>query len=303
MIRFIAHQDIDKQKWDACMNEAQNGFIYGYSWYLDIVAPGWNALVQSEYEAVFPLPTVRKIVQVAYQPFFAQQLGLFYKDHAKSASVDEFLTELPSSYKYVNICLNEYNDSFVRHPYKVVQRSNHILHLHQSYEEIYKHFNDQTKRNVNKGKKNALQIREASADEVVDLYIHNKGADTEVLNETHYTTLKKLLSTALAKNIARCYAVTNAQQQVLSCAAFYFHKNRIIYQLGASSADGREQQSMSFLFDHIIKENSNQDKLLDFEGSDIPSVARYFAGFGSLGVKYNRVVANLLPWPLSLLKK
>lgn len=303
MIRFVTHNEIDKAKWDACMEQSQNGFIYGYSWYLDVACPNWNALIQDDYDAIFPLPTAYKYFQVAYQPFFTQQLGLFYADSAQAFSVDDFLHEIPKEYKYINICLNEYNSNVVTTPYKVTQRSNYILHLHRSYDELYKQFNDQTRRNVAKGHKNNLKIRTVDSDAVVDFYIKHKGPDTEALKPEHYTVLKELLKAATKQQVLTCYEVVDGRGDVLSCAAIYFHKNRIIYQLGASTADGRNQQSMSFLFDRIIFENCNQDKLFDFEGSDIPSVARYFAGFGSLNVKYNRVVANKLPWPLKLLKK
>lgn len=59
MILFRSHSEIDKEKWDACIRESANGMIYGYSWYLDIVSPGWAGLIEDAYTAVFPL-TQRK---------------------------------------------------------------------------------------------------------------------------------------------------------------------------------------------------------------------------------------------------
>ncbi len=37
------------------MDEAFNGLIYAKSWYLDIVADQWDALVENDYEKIFPL--------------------------------------------------------------------------------------------------------------------------------------------------------------------------------------------------------------------------------------------------------
>lgn len=303
LIKFLTHTEIDKTKWDHCISNAQNSFIYAYSWYLDIAAPGWNALVMDNYDAVMPLPTTKKYFTIAYQPFFTQQLGVFYKDSVLGESVIEFLNAIPANYKYINICLNEANDSAVNSTYKVIQRNNYILHLHKTYEALVKSFNDQTKRNIIKGKKSKLTIADAQTDDVVDFYIKYKGENTESLNASNYETLKKILTKANQLGFLKCYKVLNHQQEAVAFAAFYFHHNRIIYQMGSSTDEGRRLQAISFLFDRIIFEYSNKDMLLDFEGSEIPSVARYFNGFGSLCLKYNRIIANKLPWPLNLIKK
>ena len=53
MISCLENKAIDKPKWDALIAECGN--IYAYSWYLDIVHPGWDALVDDDYQAVMPL--------------------------------------------------------------------------------------------------------------------------------------------------------------------------------------------------------------------------------------------------------
>ena len=32
-IKYLQHKEIDKAKWDACIEQAPNGLIYGYSFY------------------------------------------------------------------------------------------------------------------------------------------------------------------------------------------------------------------------------------------------------------------------------
>jgi hypothetical protein len=44
-IKYLQHKEIDKAKWDACITNAPNGLIYGYSFYLDCMAKHWDALV------------------------------------------------------------------------------------------------------------------------------------------------------------------------------------------------------------------------------------------------------------------
>ena len=66
-IQYLSHDEIDKPKWDRCIDEAPNGLIYSYSFYLDHMAKHWDGLVLSkgphsdnDYEAVMPLTWNKK---------------------------------------------------------------------------------------------------------------------------------------------------------------------------------------------------------------------------------------------------
>ena len=78
MIQHLKHDQIDKWKWDETIKHSFNGTIYAYSWYLDIVCPGWEALIKNDHEYVMPLTAGKKYgVDYIYPPFFSQQLGIF----------------------------------------------------------------------------------------------------------------------------------------------------------------------------------------------------------------------------------
>ena len=70
MIKFIEHKNINKQRWDTCINKSTDPSIFAYSWYLDVVCNGWSGLVMNDYEAVFPLASKSKYnVNYIVQPF------------------------------------------------------------------------------------------------------------------------------------------------------------------------------------------------------------------------------------------
>ena len=52
MIQHIKRKDLDILKYDACIENSIQSRIYGFSWYLDIVADHWEVLVLDDYEAV-----------------------------------------------------------------------------------------------------------------------------------------------------------------------------------------------------------------------------------------------------------
>src|SRR3972149_10763281 len=102
MIHYLKHNEIDKQKWDNCIDTCVNNIIYAYSWYLDIVCPDWNALVKNDYEYIMPLTAGKKYgIEYLYPPYFAQQLGVFSKEKISQEFVEEFLNSIPSDYKFM----------------------------------------------------------------------------------------------------------------------------------------------------------------------------------------------------------
>src|SRR5215212_843413 len=99
-IQYFTQQEIDKRKWDACIGQANNGLVYGYSYYLDHMAKHWDALVLNDYEAVMPLTWNRKYgFYYIYQPFACALLGVFGKG-VNASLLHTFLTAIPRRFKY-----------------------------------------------------------------------------------------------------------------------------------------------------------------------------------------------------------
>ena len=115
-ILYLTHSEIDKTKWDACIDTAGNGLIYAYSFYLDHMANHWNALVlskglhsENDYEAVMPLTWNKKYgIRYLYQPFLTAQLGVFGKKIIED-QVSSFIKSIPASFRFIDISLNNKN--------------------------------------------------------------------------------------------------------------------------------------------------------------------------------------------------
>ena len=103
--------------------------------------------------------------------------------------------------------------------------------------------------------------------------------------------------------IGEIYGVYNQENNL--CAAVYFcrWKNRVIYLNAASGEEGKKLRAMYFLVDNFIKSNSEHDLKLDFEGSMIPGVARFYSGFGATPETYFQLKFNRLPLPFRWLKQ
>jgi hypothetical protein len=76
-------------------------------------------------------------------------------------------------------------------------------------------------------------------------------------------------------------AYTIPQNPPVALAFFLKFKNRIINLAPITLRDARESGAMTYILDEIIQKNANTDTILDFEGSSIESIARFYKGFGA----------------------
>jgi len=302
LINYITHQQIDKVKWNECIEHSLNPLIYGFSWYLDEAAPNWDALVLDDYEAVFPLTHARKyFINYLYQPLFTQQLGLFYKYLLGAEELENFINSIPKKFRFVDIALNESNH-FETERIDLIKRKNYVLDLEKNYSKLSKNFGDHTLRNIKKSKKNSLKIIPQNYTDTIQLYIGQKSEQTLKVTSEDYSRFSKIVA-AIQKNAQmNCLGITNEKNEIIASAIFSISNNRITYQMGISTKEGREKRAMYFLFDQIVEQYSEQKYLLDFEGSDITGIAQFFKGFGATKTIYFKLRINNLPWYVKWLK-
>lgn len=300
MIKHYRHSEIDKTKWDLCISQSVNSMIYGYSWYLDIVSPDWEALVFDDYDAVFPLTHRKKFFAYLYTPFFTQQLGLFFKPSVQ-VNINDFLQNIPPTFRYIDIQLNEMN-----HPddsvWKFRKRKNFVLDLNKQHTKLVKDFSDTTQRNIRKALKANLKLEAIEPEVAIDFYIEHKGQQTPGLNREDYERLKVLLQAADRHHMLLCKGVFHSDGSLMASAVIFTTTNRLYLINNSSSERGRELRAMYFLIDQLIFQFAHQPVLLDFEGSEIEGVARFYKGFGSEKRYYYRYKKNALPWWLRWLK-
>lgn len=303
MIQYLEHSQIDKTQWDATI--AQCGNIYAYSWYLDIVHPGWDALVGDDYQSVMPLTGAKKFgVHYLFQPYFVQQLGVFSKEALSPGKTEEFLNAIPKKYRFAEIRLNESN-TFNNTIQGIEYHRNVILDLNCDYESIKANYHTNTKRNLAKAEANNLQIVDTVIPyHVVALFTDNRGALLDKWGDAEYARLTKLTKVAVNHKSAFLLGVTEKGVGELLCAAIFMKTaSRITFLFSGLKQEGKDKQAMTFLLDSVIQKYANQPITFDFEGSDDDNLARFYLGFGGHEVKYPSYTFNRLsPMGKALLK-
>lgn len=291
MIQYFTHNQIDKLSWDECIAHAVNGNVYAWSWYLDLVHPGWEALVEvkdGNYLTIMPITRKKKYgIDYLCQPFFVQQLGIFSVESIPQEKVLAFLKAIPNRYRLVEIRLNEQN--LLPESFKCVeQHRNYLLDLNNNYELLLSQYHENTKRNLKKSLNNGLcLVKDVSIQKVIDLFRWNRGASVKHWGDEEYARLERLVQVALTSSNAFVYGIENSDNKEIICGAIFMRSHqRITFLFSGNNVEGKESHAMTFLIDQLIREYAGQPMTLDFEGSDDEQLARFYHGFGSEAVFY-----------------
>ena len=299
MIRFVEPSEIDRKKWDACVCRSLAGHVYATTWYLDLTAPEWAGIVKGDYDAVMPLPLKKKYgLWYAYKPPFAQQLGVYAPFRVEPALLDEFFREIPKHIKYINFCLN-YTNETLNLNYRFTQYVNYELHLNKGYEQLRKEYSANTIRNIKKSNGMAVVMEGISCENLVRLKKQNPDPEN---TSGYYDWLKSFTARLVEMGKAEIIGA-GSDGNICSASLFLHFGKRIYYLIPVSGEEGRERSAMFAVIDHVIRKYAEKDMILDFEGSVIPGVARFFAGFGATPVNYHAVAINNLPVFLRVFKK
>jgi len=298
MLHYLTHKNIEKEKWDACIDMSDHSKIYALSWYLDIVCPDWDAIIEDDYLSVMPVTKRKKYgFQFLYPPVFAQQLGIFSPDEISHEKILKFILILKNKYKYMDIHLN--NKEIKKLNFSISPRVNCLLNIEQSYYELRNNFSDNTKRNL-KNKTTLLYSSETQPKEFLQFVSLN---ERKRINPQQRQILESIVNNAFARNMGEISAVRNSLNQIIAGAFFLQYKNTFIYLYPVSSKEGKIHKAMFFLLDNFIRMHASNKEIIDFEGSNIDGIKRFYLGFGANIENYYNLTINNLPWPLKIFKK
>jgi hypothetical protein len=301
-IQYLRHREIDKLKWDDCIKYADNSLIYAHSFYLDQMAKNWDALIFNDYEIVMPLTWNNKFgIHYLYQPFLTAQLGIFGKK-ITPAIVDLFIQAIPLSYRLIEISLNSEN-YFGHTQAQILQRSNYVLDLNKPYEELYKNYRENIRRNIKK----AMQLgctaqKEFDVEEVIKLALQQMNNYSKE-SADNVDRFRKLYNYLEERKMAITYGIYSASRELLASAVFFLSNKRAYYILVGNHPNGKTIGASHALIDAFIKDYAGKDMILDFEGSDIRNLAFFYSSFGAAHEIYPALKINRLPFYLRWMKR
>jgi hypothetical protein len=228
-ISYLPHSKIDKIKWDRCIDNASNGLIYTYSFYLDAMSENWDALILNDYEIVMPLTWKKKYtIYYLYQPFYTASLGIF-GNNISAEIVNDFLKNIPLKFKYWDFYLNR-NNLFSLPDFPMYERSNYILPLNENYESLQSKYATSHIRNIKRAKQFGNVVKKEIPIKDVIALAKEQTKNFSSIEDDNFLDLTNLYEFLKKKNQAMTFGVYSSQNQlVASCAYFFFPQKSILY--------------------------------------------------------------------------
>ena len=301
ILKYLKHKELDYPSWDRCISNAGNSRVYGLSWYLDRTAVNWDALVWGDYEYVMPVTLRRKFgIKYLYQPLFCQQLGIFPEPPSNIA--DLFYSEILKRFRFTNILLNSANQlPNINGIKKFSPRSNFLLNLARDYPSIKDGYTKNTLRNIKNSGRSGLNYDPGIS---LNEYIEFLGENLPVgVSKNDLDKFRSIVAYCRYKSIGELPGAYTAENRLCAAAFFCRWKERIIYLNPASDNEGKKFSAMFYLLDSFISANAGQNITLDFEGSMVPGVARFYKGFGAEAEFYYPLKINRLPVPFRWIRR
>lgn len=300
-IRILHRSEIETEKWNEVISSSPGEALYPYSWYLDAAAENWSALVLEDYRFIMPLVWKKKYgIRYLYQPVFCQQLGVLGKEEAVPEVVRTFIDEALKYFRFGTVNLNAGNKLEGDRRFEISGRNNHVLSLQPAYGELSSGYSENARRNLKRSPDSPeIVAKDIPLDELIAF---KKKNDLTAKPEAAYQRMRSLFGSVMARNRGQIYGIREKGE--LAAATFIaLSEGRIYYLLSVSSEQGKELRAMFRIVDALIHEHAGSGLILDFEGSNIPSIARFFEGFGATPEIYQSISFNNLPFPLNFGKR
>jgi hypothetical protein len=187
--------------------------------------------------------------------------------------------------------------------FQVEERKFQQLPLHSDITAIRSNYSDNAKRNIRKGQKLGYSVtEEIDPGVIIRLFREAKGEELTVFKEKDYANLRLLMDECLRRNCGESRGLIDNSGKVIAAAFFMRFGDRLTYLKSGSDAESRNSGAMHLLMDSLIEKYAGTSKVLDFGGSSVESVARFYKNFGGKDCVYLQVKKDRLPALVRLIK-
>lgn len=289
---------IDRQQWDACVNNDPGALIYSLSWYLDQMADDWYGLVVNGYQAVLALPVKRIAgIRMVYTPPFFQRLDIAGRyDKAALEQIRKRILAFAPILDCNTADPGLFGTAHLR------EKTNYILPLDRPYDTIAAAYSKEGRKNIGKAAQRGCVLKHnISIGEVICFYRQAYGTKA-AYKEKHFERLTALMERCETQPFVHLMGVADeSSRSLIFAAAILDDGRRLYYLLGAPSEEGRKARATAFFIDQMIMQFAGKRAIFDFEGSDLPAVASFYKSFSPETEHYYRFYINRFPQPAKML--
>ena len=297
-IDIIPAQEVDKIKWDTCVNSNLGGLIYATSVYLDHMCDNWHAIIVNDYESVMPVPWRKKAgIRYAYQVPFIQQLGIIGSAGAENA----MLQHLYKFVKYGDYIFN-FNNHILLSALPLHASTNYVLDLSDK-PFLKDHVSTGFMQSLKKPLASNYVFGAIPAETAIDIFRENYIAVASAISNEQWKCFMNLTQCLVQQGQAFAWQVTGNDNAPFAVALVLQYGGRVYNILNAVTPAGRANGANYLLYYQLLSQYARKPFLFDFEGSDLPGVKAFYQKFGPVNQPYYSYHFNNLPFPLKQLKR
>lgn len=306
-IQLISRKEIKVEQWDSFILNANSGAPFLLSGWLDIACPGWSTYIISnanqEWIAVMPMP-IKKWVFISEirQPLFCMYGGIILKENIDQINIekellkklkkDNYRIELYFPPKYLEnnlqVLAQELN-------YVIKNRITYQIDLTQSWELI-----GTAKRNLQKSIREGWMVSDTESPDHFHLLLQN---NPHIMPKKFQNRFVQLLNWAYTSGYLTTWTGFSKEGKLGAMVLILQCSKSAWYLSGAVLPEFRQSGIMTHLFNSAIHDYKKRGfTLFDFEGSQIPSIAKFFSGLGGSPISYLCLKREPLPKWLSWIR-
>jgi len=284
MIRRLKYESIDFDKYARCLESSEQKNWYAQKEILDELSGNWEILVYGDYEAILPVPLIKKMgLKFIIMPLFCQQLGVFSsKDNIEIN--DQFLRALKKNYKILYYSFNQYNSFALT----LEKRKNYKIPI-SDYEIL-------RRKKYFKGRKSTTKWAQHLYYKEIELTPeHISFIENNFKGLTKKTDIKKFKDylNFLDKNNSLKFCAAYLDEKLINIAVLISEKAQFSLLALINDENYKKEDGASFLIDKILSRYIHE-KSFDFMGSNIRGIEIFFKSFGAELHGYSFIQSKLL---------
>ncbi|MCA6066242.1 hypothetical protein JI747_003565 [Chryseobacterium sp. RG1] len=272
MIRRVKYHEIDFKKYSDCLENSQQRKYSATKDFLDITSgKQWELLIYNDYEAVMPIPFVKKYgVKIVHNPRLCQQLGIFSPEDSIEVN-EKFLHFLNENYL---VRIYTFNDTNCFNS-KIELKNNFIIYP-DLYQNVYAKYSPKRKRKLRLDEETSAnsEIKEITYEEAKN-FIKANFIGTK--NEDDTLSFMKIFELFFKMKYLK-FSAFYYKSKIINIIVTFFDKNTVALLGTFNDKEYVKLSGASVLIDKAIKEDI-QTHIFDFEGGSLPNIEEFFRGF------------------------
>jgi len=298
----INSEDIQAGAWDAFINASAQGAPFMlYDW-MQASAPGWKALVfeaEGKWIAVMPLRIRRKYFwNISLQPLYSQHWGPCFQEDLDSKIQSEILKSvfyyLQDRTHYFSWCFSPnvcIPSDFISVPgVQIKYKTTYRLSLTEDPLSGLSSTAGRQKRKAERA--GFIQSKQFEAEACAKILRMNP----HIMPASEIPGFIALAQAGIDKQDIEVFMYKDKSGKYIAFGLFLKSAHTTYYWAGAILPEYRNSGLMTLLMtEGILNARKLYCTIFDFEGSEIPSIAKFFKGFGAQAFVYICIYGNRLP--------